>query len=222
MSENGKLKPSELRETIILEGGRPGVLRPRAARAADRLALAFADHFGKSLTATDTYRPLSEQYELARTKPHLAAPPGTSVHGLGEALDLSSNVNNFGSAENEWMRDNSWKYGWVWPGWAQKANRFEPWHYEYDDDRNRGGHWINFPGDGQIGMGSDSNYVKSLQKHLNSVRGQHPRIAEDGSFWTATYAAVRWYQRRHGLKPTGVVGVRTKIVLHRDGFGTGR
>lgn len=215
MSENGHLKDSELRDTVI-----GGQLANKAARAADRLALAYATDFGRSLVATDTYRSRAAQEAVYAEKgPGVAAKPGTSVHGLGEAIDFASEVDNFGSVSNVWMRRNSERYGWIWPGWAQKESRFEPWHYEYADALNRGGLWLQWPEDGQVGLGSDSAYVASLQRHLNKVRGDHPQIAADGEYWMATYAAVRWYQKRHGLAPTGVVGTRTKVILKRDGIG---
>lgn len=213
MSENGKLKPSELRTTVIF-----GELVPAASRSADRLALAFALEFGKSLVATDTYRTRAEQDELARTKPHLAAPPGTSVHGLGEAVDFASNIPNASSKEHKWMDENAFAYGWTNPAWARATTRFEPWHWEYNELNDRKTGSIKFPSPGQVGLGDRSDYVKSVQKFYNHMFGDKPQLVIDGEYWMATYAAVYRFQRRVGITPTGVIGTSTKKHLKRHGF----
>ena len=69
---------------------------------------------------------------LYATKPNLAARPGTSNHGWGTALDLCGGIQDFGTAEHEWMFLNAPLYGWFHPAWAQRGgSRPEPWHFEF-------------------------------------------------------------------------------------------
>lgn len=61
--------------------------------------------------------------------------------------------------------------------------------------------------------------VQRLQRALNR-RGY--TLAADGEFGPQTDAAVRMFQRRHGLKDDGIVGPRTWSALLSDrGAGTG-
>ena len=62
-----------------------------------------------------------------------AAPPGTSKHGWGQAIDASGFGNGPGNEKFDWMEANAGKYGWVNPPWAKKAGAgYEPWHWEYN------------------------------------------------------------------------------------------
>lgn len=206
---NGKFPASALRDTVI--GGR---LVPDAARDADSMALAFASHFYRSLTATDTYRTLEAQQRLAVEKPNLAARPGTSVHGLGRAVDFASNVPNATSVEQRWMDEKAGRYGFVNPAWAKVASRFEPWHWEHVR-RARVRHTINRPRGESMGLGSAGADVLRLQEDLNRIyRGHNIRITEDGKYGMGTYALVRRFQRARGLVlKTGVVGKWTRSAV---------
>lgn len=55
-------------------------------------------------------------------------------------------------------------------------------------------------------------HVLWLQSTLNKI-GQEPPLAEDGSFGRRTRAAVREFQRKHGLEPDGLCGPLTDQVL---------
>lgn len=99
-----------------------GYLKAAAARA---WGAANAASGGK-LSLTEGYRSLADQqkrYAAYRAgRGNLAALPGTSVHGLGNAADIASG----GQA---WLRNNGSQFGW-YPtglGFAQR----EPWHFEY-------------------------------------------------------------------------------------------
>ncbi|MQA82251.1 MAG: hypothetical protein GEV10_27955 [Streptosporangiales bacterium] len=105
-------------------------LRADAARAFWLLDTAYRLRFGSHICVTDGYRPLGEQYAVYRTKPALAAVPGTSRHGRGVAVDLGCGIQNFGSTQFRWMKRNAPMFGWVHPAWAE-SNPFEPWHWEY-------------------------------------------------------------------------------------------
>lgn len=107
-------------------------LRCDAAVALEELNGAFRAAFGRNLDVTDGYRSYAEQVAVAASRGALAAVPGTSNHGLGQAVDLSGGVESFGSAEHNWMVANAGKFGWKHPAWAQAGgSKPEAWHWEY-------------------------------------------------------------------------------------------
>lgn len=106
------------------------MLKPSAARAFWLLDTAYRMRFDRHICVTDSYRPLAEQYSVFRRKPGLAAVPGTSRHGLGDAVDLGCGIQVYGSTQFRWMKQNAPKFGWVHPYWAEHRP-FEPWHWEY-------------------------------------------------------------------------------------------
>jgi LAS superfamily LD-carboxypeptidase LdcB len=62
-----------------------------------------------------------------------AAPPGTSKHGWGQAIDIDNMGSGPGNKFFEWMDANAKNFGWVNPPWAKKAGAgYEPWHWEYN------------------------------------------------------------------------------------------
>jgi murein DD-endopeptidase MepM/ murein hydrolase activator NlpD len=108
------------------------LLRCDAAVAYRLLGAAYADAFGLELCITDSYRSKSGQDQVFREKPRLAALPGTSVHGLGLAVDLCGGIEQFDSAEHTWLVDHGPALGWKHPDWAAAGgSRPEPWHFEY-------------------------------------------------------------------------------------------
>lgn len=111
-------------------------LRADAAEAFYKLNEAYKTKFGRDMCVTDAYRPLAEQQQLYYSRPGFAAVPGTSNHGLGQALDLCGGVQTQGSAQFAWLEANSRKYGWFHPSWAY-SNPFEPWHWEYGTEAPR-------------------------------------------------------------------------------------
>jgi zinc D-Ala-D-Ala carboxypeptidase len=97
------------------------------APAAESLTkmIADAEKDGVKIGITDSYRPYTEQVDLARRKGlysqgGLAAKPGTSEHGWGMATDLDLN-----SKALTWMKQNGEKYGFV-----NNVAR-ENWHWAY-------------------------------------------------------------------------------------------
>lgn len=113
-------------------------IRPDASEAITKLNQEFKAKFGKDLIITDSYRDLAGQIECFNGKdgPQRCAKPGTSLHGWGIALDLGGGIDTFGSETYNWMKENSKKYGWYHPDWAEpipKGNRPEPWHWEFDE-----------------------------------------------------------------------------------------
>lgn len=108
------------------------LLRCDAAAELENLNSAFRAAFGRNLDVTDGYRSYAEQLSVAATKGGLAAVPGTSNHGWGQAVDLSGGIESFGTAEHAWMVANAGKYGWKHPAWAQAGgSKPEAWHWEY-------------------------------------------------------------------------------------------
>lgn len=65
------------------------------------------------------------------------APPGTSLHGWGQAVDIDglhgANKSVAGNKKFAWLMENSKKYNWIKPSWANTGSgpSYEPWHFEY-------------------------------------------------------------------------------------------
>lgn len=69
------------------------------------------------------------------------APPGTSEHQTGLALDIVAasyqilDEQQEDTAEQQWLMENSWKYGFILRYPAEKSDitgiGYEPWHYRY-------------------------------------------------------------------------------------------
>ncbi|MDQ7993193.1 MAG: M15 family metallopeptidase [Propionicimonas sp.] len=120
-------------------------LRPDAAAALTALNVQFNAVFGKNIAITDSYRSLAGQVAAkaswcARGACHMAAKPGTSNHGWALAVDLSSGINNWGTAERNWFVANAPALGWISPDWAQPGKgKEEPWHWEYVGTRTSTG-----------------------------------------------------------------------------------
>ena len=108
------------------------LLRCDAAVAYRLMAQAFEKERGETLCITDSYRSREGQEQVFRTKPGLAAVPGTSNHGWGIAVDLCGGVEQFGTPEQNWVVANGPVFGWFHPHWAgADGTRPEPWHFEY-------------------------------------------------------------------------------------------
>jgi|GEM_PF-5367819 len=127
---NGRIPPEALTPLSWTSGQR---LRSDAAAAFEQLNIAFRGAFNTNIGVTDSYRDYATQVRLKNEKPNLAATPGTSNHGWALAVDLSSGINQFGSAQHKWMRAHAPGYGWVHPAWAQATgSKPEAWHWEFD------------------------------------------------------------------------------------------
>ncbi|WP_136518418.1 M15 family metallopeptidase [Cellulomonas telluris] len=107
-------------------------LRCDAAEALEALDAAFTARFGHHLDVTDSYRSYAAQVACRANKGSLCARPGTSNHGMGIAVDVAGDVQSFGTAEHQWMRENAPAYDWTLPEWARAGgSKPEPWHWEY-------------------------------------------------------------------------------------------
>jgi murein DD-endopeptidase MepM/ murein hydrolase activator NlpD len=108
-------------------------LRCDAAVAYRLMGVAFERDTGEPLCITDSYRSRAGQEDAHIRKPTITAKPGTSVHGLGLAVDLCGGVESFASSEHAWLAEHGPAYGWIHPSWAAAGgSRPEPWHFEYE------------------------------------------------------------------------------------------
>ncbi len=141
----------------VREAGIPGGGRIRAVAVDDTRAMARAARAaGAPIGVWSGYRSYAEQVQIftgyARQNGHDSAitysqRPGHSEHQLGLGVDfMSAGGGNplpgdwATTAAGRWMRENSWKYGWVnsYPRgkggtrWNDRTClRYEPWHYRY-------------------------------------------------------------------------------------------
>ncbi|MEG3613939.1 M15 family metallopeptidase [Isoptericola haloaureus] len=108
------------------------MLRCDAAAQFAALNAEYRDRFGVNIPITDSYRSYDAQVAVRAAKPHLAAVPGTSNHGWGLALDLSTPISGGYSAEYVWLRVHAPDFGWDNPVWARpNGSKPEPWHWEF-------------------------------------------------------------------------------------------
>ena len=119
IGKNGQLSPSELMDV----GDGKKLWKPAAIQYLRMKADAKKDKVYFILT--DGYRDLEGQRIMwNKYGSPRAARPGTSKHGLGKAIDISS------PGAQPWIRLHGSKYGWIWPDWAHSSPR-EDWHFEY-------------------------------------------------------------------------------------------
>jgi hypothetical protein len=95
----------------------------------DEMAHDYFSQTGKELKIGDAWRSYETQAEAYRNKPNLAAPPGTSRHETGMAMDLDTDQAN--ELANMGLLE---KYGFHRPMLGQgKSGKNEPWHIERRD-----------------------------------------------------------------------------------------
>jgi len=123
-TKGGTFKPEMLAEMVPLY---------------DQMCIDFRKAFPTKQLSAWGYRPYSRQLSIKVEKPNLAAKPGTSNHGWGQAIDIhyyedgSSKFSKllYTKPEYIWLKNNSKKYGWYNPAWAsQGGSKEEPWHWE--------------------------------------------------------------------------------------------
>ncbi|MBN9326476.1 MAG: M15 family metallopeptidase [Cellulomonas sp.] len=110
--------------------------RADAVVSAFTLNDAFEQRFGRAMCLTSGYRNLEEQAALRITRGGLAAPPGTSNHGWGLAIDFCPST--YTGTAGAWLKKNGPTYGWDNPSWARPGGvgPYEPWHWEYETGVN--------------------------------------------------------------------------------------
>lgn len=122
---NGQIPANKLSRVSFAPNA---MLRSDAAQQLERMNAAYRQATGRNIGITDSYRSLQGQINVARKKPGFAAKPGTSVHGLGLALDLNVKGD---PVLKRWLDQNAGKFGFGNPNWAKNPKRYEPWHWEY-------------------------------------------------------------------------------------------
>ncbi|MBQ4073713.1 MAG: M15 family metallopeptidase [Clostridia bacterium] len=125
-------------------------MREEAAHALEDMFRAAKDEKGYNLVAISGYRSYGQQTSIFNRKVKnvgrkaamlLVAPPGTSEHQLGLAMDLGCKRNtslteSFGKTEEgQWVAENCHRFGYIirykeeWTDITGYA--FEPWHVRY-------------------------------------------------------------------------------------------
>lgn len=99
----------------------------------ERMNDAYKVEFGTDLPILNGYRTLSEQYYVNAQSPTMTAIPGTSNHGLGQAIDFNWDIfNDWDDPEVVWMINNGPRFGFRLPSaLGPTTDRPEPWHYEF-------------------------------------------------------------------------------------------
>ncbi len=108
----------------ITTAGRAGLkLRREAAESLSYMALDFEKKFGIPLTVISAYRSAAYQqrmWDLGKCSKSLCAPPGSSEHQLGLAIDIfdATTEDDYLSNRNyrkymDWFRLNAQRYGWT-------------------------------------------------------------------------------------------------------------
>jgi hypothetical protein len=202
VAENGKLSASELSPI-------PGGQLAHDAAAAWNAKDGPADNGLRPTGSRSSYRLYADQVYFWNHQPPLAAYPGTSNHGWGKAVDLAEQW------MRSWIDDHGARFGW------KKIEAFSEWWH------------VNFVG----GVGPFKPPFKALKKgmrnrrvrwYVKRLRFIHPpsenhayfRGKPRRKFDRFVEDAVIHFQDDHGLKPDGVIGIKTahKIseVFHRQ------
>lgn len=143
---NGRLNRADLTvlpSWTINRSNQPTVLRSLSRHAAIAylsMNVEFRRRFGRNLTITEAYRPLARQQELYRLLGSpTAAYPGTSNHGMGNAIDFgiagtnaSTSLLFYGRAYDVWLSQNAARWGFDRPSYMDRGgSNQEWWHYNF-------------------------------------------------------------------------------------------
>jgi GH25 family lysozyme M1 (1,4-beta-N-acetylmuramidase) len=203
VASNGNLPKGQL--SRIYHPDYEVYLSKEAAAAWNTLRLVCKKHLKVDiypLGANSAYRSYESQeyfWHLYQSgKGNLAARPGTSNHGWGNAVDLASMP----------MRGIIDRLGGRY-GWKKIEAPSEWWHVNYVGGFNRPnpGTSVEYPV-ARFGSGGRGQrwFVKKLQRRLKR-HGYESKV--DGSFGRETGKLVREFQKAKGLRPDGVVGKQT-------------
>ena len=100
---------------------------------------AFKAAFGYNLSISEAYRPLVKQQFYYALLGSQAAVPGTSNHGLGQAIDFdtqttkggSTSIYYWGTPQDKWLTANSMYWGFQRPKEYSTPGVGEYWHYTF-------------------------------------------------------------------------------------------
>jgi D-alanyl-D-alanine carboxypeptidase len=118
------------------------VLRQEASDSIVAMFDAAANEAGLFLASNSAYRSYSTQVSLYSPDDPTTAPPGTSEHQTGLAMDIGAESGDCSlaecfadTAEGQWLAANAWRFGFLLRFPADKADvtgyPFEPWHYRF-------------------------------------------------------------------------------------------
>ena len=179
-------------------------MRADAAESYARMRLAGMPA-GGIVTAGRTRAQQQALYEAYKAgRGNLAAPPGTSLHERGTAMDVTRKT-----AAQLWLAVGGDPMK-VRPGENLRAHRFgwsrtvrsEAWHFTYDPARDR--YRDGLP---TLRFGSrDAWFVAALQRALGITR-------TTSTFGPTTRRLLREWQTAHGLTPDGICGPLTWAAL---------
>lgn len=165
---------------------------------------------GGTIFASDCLRILMQQIEVRVRKPTLAAKPGTSLHGLGMAIDYDTKRLGIVAGRQATFREfdkHLRKFGWRVHGRAfTSANHAESWHIQPMTFR---------------GKPFDSNMEVAqilMNEGVASVRGREDEIISNvikvaGWHEVAPVDMIKRIQMMGGLVADGVVGDKTRGFL---------
>jgi len=200
MATNGKLSDADL--SPIFNGAGPRVQLSNSAAAAWNTLALHEDTVMRVKGTVSAYRTYASQeyfWKLYQAgKGNLAARPGTSNHGLGNAADVPDATQS--SIKRHGKRCN----------WDKIEAPGEAWHFNYvrgferPDPGPDPGNPVLRHGSG--GFGQDT-FVTKVQERLK-IHGLAPGKV-DGDFGDGTRDAVKQLQREKHLKDDGIVGGET-------------
>ena len=142
--------PASLREADV--PGQVRRMRPEAAAALEEMFAACQEETGVTLMSISGYRSYASQKNIYQRKldsvrgnvakaQQYVAPPGTSEHTLGLAMDIGQKkkphlTEAFAAAEGGvWARENCWRFGFILrydQAWEEITGySYEPWHFRY-------------------------------------------------------------------------------------------
>jgi LAS superfamily LD-carboxypeptidase LdcB len=108
-------------------------LTPKAGAYLEALRGAYQRNFGEALPINSGGRTYAEQARLyalyKQGRGNLAAPPGTSTHESGRAVDFGGRAHYEGTPQQSWLVANSGKYGFSWTG--KSFSQREAWHFDF-------------------------------------------------------------------------------------------
>lgn len=129
VKEASKYPNAKLPSSILCTAG-GATLRCDAAKKFSEWNAEYRKVYGSNIPVNTSYRDLAYQIRLYKKQPELTAPPGTSNHGWGLAVDID--VDGYGPRQ-QWLAKNGPKYGWQWPAKMRPGGSGpdEPWHFEF-------------------------------------------------------------------------------------------
>lgn len=197
---NGALSSSALRSI-----GRGYSLAVAAARSFLALSAESQRRYGTPLLVRAAYRTLSLQWYFWRLyqsgRGNLAAYPGTSNHGWGLAVDL------YNTRMRQIVDAIGGPYGWA-KRWSDAPSEW--WHIKYSSAHDSHHYPSSRP---TLHYGMHGKSVLTLKHWLRNLG--FASVNHSNVFGKATLSAVKRVQKKHGLKPDGVVGPKTWKLLNR-------